>query len=196
MLPADRMKLITPSQWLANLVGESFLAKYPVHVVNNTINVDVFKPTPSDFRERYGLRNKYVILGVASKWSERKGLDDFVRLAGELDDRFAIVLVGLSEKQIKELPEKIVRLPRTNGAAELASAYTAADVFFNPTQEDNYPTVNLEAEACGTPVITYDTGGCRETVGAVTGSTVVEGYSDGLARLILCAAEKDEGAQP
>ena len=141
------------------------MKNYPVEVRHNTIDTDVFKPTPSDFRKRYGIGDRFMILGVASPWTERKGLSDFVRLAGDLDmDKYAIVLVGLNKKQIKSLPENIIGLARTNSAKELAEIYTAADVFFNPTREDNYPTVNLEAEACGTPVVTYDTGGCRETV--------------------------------
>lgn len=165
LVPVDRMKLITPSQWLADLVGESFLSKYPVEVRHNTIDTSVFKPTPSDFRERYGIGDRFMVLGVASPWTERKGLVDFVRLARELDsDKYAIVLVGLSEKQVKEMPEGIVCLARTDSREELAGIYSTADVFFNPTVEDNYPTVNLEAEACGTPVVTYDTGGCAETL--------------------------------
>ena len=186
MLPPERVQLITPSQWLADLTKQSFLSKYDVKVVHNTINKEVFKPTPSDFRERYGLENRFVVLGVASKWSERKGLADFVRLAKDLDSAcFAVVLVGLSEKQITQVKtgaEHIVALPRTSTPQELAAAYTAADVFFNPTTEDNYPTVNLEAEACGTPVVTYDTGGCRETV--KDGRSVVVGsYEDALNSL-------------
>ena len=165
LVPAGRMKLITPSQWLANLVEESFLSEYPVEVRHNTIDTNVFKPTPSDFRERYGIGERFMILGVASPWTERKGLGDFMRLADELDgDKYAIVLVGLSEKQIRQMPEGIIGFARTDSREELASIYTAADVFFNPTSEDNYPTVNLEAEACGTSVVTYDTGGCRETL--------------------------------
>ena len=159
--------LVTPSHWLGNLVRQSFLEKYPVEVCHNTIDATVFKPTTSDFRERYGIGDRFMILGVASPWTERKGLSDFVRLAGYLDlDRFVIVLVGLSKRQINELPCGVVGLPRTSSARELAAVYTAANVFFNPTYEDNYPTVNLEAEACGTPVVTYDTGGCRETITA------------------------------
>lgn len=186
MLPPERVQLITPSQWLADLTKQSFLSKYDVKVVHNTINKEVFKPTPSDFRERYGLENRFVVLGVASKWSERKGLADFVRLAKDLDSVcFAVVLVGLSNKQITQVKtgaEHIVALPRTSTPQELAAAYTAADVFFNPTTEDNYPTVNLEAEACGTPVVTYDTGGCRETV--KDGRSVVVGsYEDALNSL-------------
>lgn len=186
MLPPERVQLITPSQWLADLAKQSFLSKYDIEVVHNTINKNIFKPTPSDFRERFGLVNRFVVLGVASKWSDRKGLSDFVRLAKDLDSaRFAVVLVGLSEKQITQVKgstEQIVALPRTSTPQELAAAYTAADVFFNPTTEDNYPTVNLEAEACGTPVVTYDTGGCRETV--KDGRSVVVGsYEDALNSL-------------
>ena len=158
------LTLITPSQWLADLVKQSFLKEYPIEVRYNTIDRKIFKPTPSDFRERYGLVGKKIVLGVASIWDERKGLRDFYKLAQMLDDRYAIVLVGLSEKQMKKLPKNILGIKRTNSPRELATIYTAADVFFNPTYEDNYPTVNLEAEACRTRVVTYDTGGCRETI--------------------------------
>ena len=165
LIPVNRMRLITPSHWLEGLVKQSFLSKYPIEVRHNTIDTTVFKPTPSDFRERYGIGGRFMILGVASPWTERKGLADFVRLAGELDSKkYVIVLVGLSRKQIGNLPEGVIALERTDSPQELAGIYTAADVFFNPTLEDNFPTVNLEAEACGTPVVTYDTGGCRETL--------------------------------
>ena len=104
MLPPERMTLVTPSQWLADLVKLSFLKKYGVEVIHNTINTDVFKPTPSDFRERYGVGDRFMVLGVAAKWSERKGLPDFVKLAKTLDrDKFAVVVVGLSKKQIKQV---------------------------------------------------------------------------------------------
>lgn len=159
------LTIITPSQWLADLVKESYLAEYPVEVVHNTINEDVFKPTPSNFRNRYHLEDKKILLGVASIWETRKGMRDFLALAEQLDESYKIVLVGLSEEQIKELPQNIVGITRTNSAKELAEIYTVADLFINPTYEENYPTVNLEARACGTKIICYDTGGCRETVG-------------------------------
>ena len=106
-----------------------------------------------------------MLLGVASVWEERKGLQDFVKLASMLDDRFVIVLVGITAEQAENMPENIICIPRTNSATELAELYTTADVFVNPTYEDNYPTVNLEARACGTKIVSYDTGGCRETIG-------------------------------
>ena len=158
------MTLITPSQWLADLVKQSFLVEYPVEVHHNTIDTNVFKPTQSDFREKYGLCNKKIILGVASVWDERKGFDDFIKLSDLLDRQYQIVLIGLSGKQIKKIPDSIIGIKRTNSVTELAQWYTTSDVFLNLTYEDNYPTVNLEAQACGTPCITYRTGGSVESV--------------------------------
>lgn len=168
LIPANRMTLFVPSRWLARLIADSFLAKYPVEVRCNAIDRTVFKPTPSDFRERHGLQGLSVILGVANPWTERKGLDDYIRLAHDADERFAIVLVGLSKKQIVDFPKdcrcKLVLLQKTESRRSLAEIYSAADCLFNPSKEENYPTVNLEAEACGTPVYTYDVGGCSETI--------------------------------
>lgn len=158
------MTLITPSQWLADLVKESFLKEYPVKVIKNKIDTNVFKPTESDFRERYGLEDKKILLGVASTWDERKGLQDYLKLSQMLPDKYRIVLVGLNKKQMKNLPDNVLGLPRTESAKQLAEIYTAADIFVNLSYEENYPTVNLEAQACGTPVIAYDVGGTRETL--------------------------------
>lgn len=166
----QNLSIVTPSNWLKDEVKKSFLSEYPVEVVYNNINTEIFRKTPGDFRKRYKLEDKKIILGVANDWDKRKGLDTFVELSKKLeniDKDYQIVLVGLSEKQIQELAKdniKILALPRTASATELAQIYSTADVFVNPTLEDNYPTVNLEAEACGTRVITYDTGGCRETI--------------------------------
>ncbi len=156
--------LVTPSEWLKNIVRQSFLKEYETIVINNGIDLTVFKPTESDFKEKYGLTDKKIILGVASVWEKRKGFDDFLELAKQIDDGYRIVLVGVNDEQLKILPSNIIGIKRTNSATELAEIYTAADVLFNPTYEDNYPTVNLEAQACGTPVITYPTGGSVESV--------------------------------
>lgn len=129
-----------------------------------------------------------MILGVASPWTERKGLGDFIKLTEELNpEEYAIVLVGLSKKQVSEIPEEIIGLTRTDSPQELAGIYTTADVFFNPTVEDNYPTVNLEAEACGTPVVTYDTGGCKETL-LRADSGFFNNYEDSLAAIFRIAS--------
>lgn len=158
------MTIVTPSKWLAGVVGQSFLSEYQTVVINNGIDLSVFKPTESDFRERFGLTDKKIILGVASVWEKRKGFNDFLELAKLIDDSYRIVLVGVNDKQLKMLPSSVIGIKRTNNVKELAEIYTAADVLFNPTYEDNYPTVNLEAQACGTPVITYPTGGSVESV--------------------------------
>ena len=178
------MTLITPSKWLADLTRQSFLKEYPVEVHYNTIDTSIFKPTPSDFRERYGLQDKIIVLGVANVWEDRKGLFDFYKLAEMLDDRYVIVLVGLSEKQIKNLPKNIKGIQRTNSPQELAAIYTAADVFVNPTYEDNYPTVNLESQACGTKVITYDTGGCIETLYTAESNAIPCGSCSEIVKLL------------
>lgn len=157
------LKIITPSKWLANLVKKSFLKEYDIEVINNGIDTKIFKPRKSDFRKKYNLENKKIILGVASDWTEKKGIQDFTKLSEMIDEDEVIVLVGLNKKQLKKLPENIIGIERTNNAIELAEIYSTADLFFNPTYEDNYPTVNLEAIACGTPVITYNTGGSSES---------------------------------
>ena len=158
------LTIVTPSEWLAGLVKKSFLGQYPVKVINNGIDMLVFHPTESDFKERNGLKDKKIILGVANVWDESKGFNDFIKLSKQISDDYRIVLVGLDEKQLGALPKNILGIARTNSTKELAEIYTAADVLFNPTYEDNYPTVNLEAQACGTPVVTYDTGGSGESV--------------------------------
>lgn len=170
------MTLIAPSQWLADLVGQSFLREYPVEVRYNTIDTNVFKPTPSDFRARHGLEDKTIILGVASVWDDRKGLDDFIRLSSMLEDRYAIVLVGLSKKQLAALPAGILGVERTNSPGELAEIYTAADVFVNPSREETFGLTTLEAHACGTPVIVYKGTACEEIAQSFGGVTVVPSH--------------------
>lgn len=160
----DNMVIVTPSKWLSDLVKESFLQQYETRVINNGIDLTLFKPTEGDFREKYKLENKIIVLGVASAWGVRKGLVDFIELRKQLDRRYEIVLVGVSEEDKNILPDGMLGIIRTDSVRELAEIYTAADIFLNLTYEDNYPTVNLEAQACGTPVITYRTGGSVESV--------------------------------
>lgn len=158
------LTLVTPSQWLANLVQESFLNEYLVNVINNGIDLNIFRPNVGDFRKKFDLNGKFIILGVASVWDRRKGLKYFVELADKVSEDEVIVLVGLTEKQINQIPKNIIGITRTNNVEELVDIYSSADVFVNPTLEDNYPTTNLEALACGTPVVTFDTGGSPESV--------------------------------
>lgn len=163
------LTLVTPSQWLAGEVGKSCLREYPVQVIPNGIDLSVFRPTESDFRQQHALEGKTVLLGVANVWDERKGLADFVQLSKMLSAQEQLVLVGLTKQQITTLPNNILGLQRTSSVRELAELYTLADVFLNPTHEDNFPTTNLEALACGTPVITYRTGGSPESLDEKSG---------------------------
>lgn len=164
--------IVTPSNWLAKLVKQSYLKEYEVKVINNGIDREIFKKRESDFRKKYNIENKKMILGVASVWDKRKGLDDFIKLSKIIDDNYQIVLVGLNEKQLKKLPSNIIGLSRTENAIQLAEIYSTADVFFNPTYEENFPTTNIEALACGTPVITYNTGGSPEMLNESNGKVV------------------------
>lgn len=175
------MHLIVPSYWLENRVKQSFLQEYPVEVVYNTINTEIFRPTPSDFRQRHGLEDKTILLGVASVWDARKGLQDFVDLAKLLDDRYRIVLIGLTQAQIEALPEGILGLPRTNSMQELAESYSAADIFLNPSTEETFGMTAMEARCCGTEAIVYENTACEEIVNQFGGIAVPRGAEHLLA---------------
>lgn len=157
------LTIITPSNWLANIVKESFLSNYSVKVIHNGIDTNIFKPTKSDITKKYGIEDKKVVLGVAAVWDRRKGLKYMLELASQLDDSYKVVIIGVTEKQRNHLPKNIIGISSTNNIKELVEWYSSAEVYVNTTLEDNYPTTNLEAIACGTPVITFDTGGSPES---------------------------------
>lgn len=183
-----RLTLVPVSDWLASLLKDSFLQEHPIRVIHNGIDINRFHPEEKDFqetREKYGIGNEKVILGVASTWDQRKGLDDFITLSSMLSNEFCVVLLGLSEKQINMLPDNIIGLKRTSDFHELLRLYSLSSVFCNPTYEDNFPTTNIEALACGTPVITYRTGGSVEAIDEQTGLIVEKGDVKGLCDAIL-----------
>lgn len=188
-----RLTLVTPSQWLSRLVGASFLRCYPVEVIPNGIDLAVFKATPGDFRERHGLTGKFLILGVASVWNERKGYQYFCDLAKQLSPDEKIVLVGLDREKIRSLPPGIVGIAKTHSTVELAEIYSAADLFLNPTLEDNFPTTNLEALACGTPVVTFNSGGSPECLAEGCGAVVERGDLPGLVAAIAAVKAGGKG---
>ena len=170
------LTICTPSQWLADIVKQSYLGNYPVCVMPNGIDLEVFKPTPSKFREEYGIGNRKMILAVSNVWSPKKGFLDVCKLADMIDTQeYALVIVGVTEEQKKQLPASIVAITRTQNVQQLVEIYSTADVFINPTYEDTFPTVNLEALACGTPVVTYNTGGSVEAIDAASGAVVEQG---------------------
>ena len=183
------LTIVTPSKWLAGYVSESFLKDYPVEVIPNGIDLDAFRPyTKKELelrKKQYSGYKHRRILGVANQWEERKGLDYFERLAQILPVNYTIELVGLSRPQAELYRRKykngrILPITRTGSKQALASLYRGADVYVNATLEDNFPTTNLEALACGTPVITFDTGGSGESLTQDCGIIVPKGDFDAL----------------
>ena len=158
----SNMIIVTPSIWLKETVSSSFLGNKKTIVINNGIDLSVFKPTTKSFKKQNIFANKYIVLGVSSIWNERKGIDVFETLSNELDERFVVVLVGKNIPKSLQSKKNVVSIEHINNQKELADIYSSADVFVNPTKEDTFPTVNLEAIACGTPVITNNIGGSFE----------------------------------
>lgn len=185
----DKLTIVTVSEWLRDEMRSSFLGGCRFIVIHNGIDLNVFDATGSESSLAKG---KKIILGVASIWLKEKGLDDFKKLAERLGNNEVIVLIGkMSEQQRESLPKSIITLERTSDIHELASLYRSAIAFVNPTWQDNYPTVNMEAIACGTPVITYKTGGSPESVvDGQTGFVVEQGDVEG----ILSALRKIESS--
>ncbi|RLD45111.1 MAG: glycosyl transferase [Bacteroidetes bacterium] len=187
----EKMTIVVHSKWLEDTVRRSFLNNYPIKRINNGINTSIFKPkNTSILKTKLKIKNRFVILGVANRWSKRKGFEDFVELSRLLKDDEVIVLDGVEEKQKSKLPSNIIVHKKAKTVDELAVLYSLADVYINPTHEDNFPTTNLEAMACGTPVITYNSGGSPEAVDLNTGMVVEKGDIEGLARSISVLKEK------
>lgn len=179
------MTIVTPSQWLADLVKESFLCEYPVRVIHNGINTSLFRTQVNDIKESYGIQDKRVLLGVATAWDENKGFSDYLKLASLLGEQYQIVLVGVTEQQKHTLPVNVLGIPRTNSIMELTQIYSAADFVLNLSKTENYPTVNLEAICCGVPVITYDVGGSKESVIPSGGVVVKKGDIQAVADAVM-----------
>lgn len=187
----NNMVLVSPSFFLKDLIQESFFKKkYPINVINNGIDFSIFKPCNGDFRSKYSLQDKFVILGVSFGWSESKGLFEFIELSKKLGDSFQIILVGTNETTDLILPKNIISIHKTYDQLELAQIYSSSDLFVNPTKNDNFPTVNIESLACGTPVLTYDTGGSKEIIDETCGSFVPTNDIDGLVKEIIRIAKE------
>lgn len=177
---------VSPSQWLCNLQQQSFLKDKPCVVINNGVDLDVFRPIQSNVRAEYGIGNRKMILAVAGGLAPRKGRDYLLKLPLMLNDDEVLVLVGLQKGQEKLLPNTshIIGIHRTKTSNELVGLYSEADVFINPTLEDNFPTTNIEALACGTPIVTFNTGGSSESVSPETGLVVEQGNLNGMLSAI------------
>lgn len=192
------LTIVTPSKWLADLVKRSYLKEYPVEVIYNGVDLKTFKPVTSDFRKEHGFTDpsvpssqgtEYLVLGVSFDWGKRKGLDVFTYLARHLDSKYRIVLVGTNDALDADLPDNILSIHRTHDTKELAAIYSAADVLVNPTREEVLGMVNLEALACGTPVITFDTGGSPETIDPTCGKVVPVDDNETLLKEIVRVCE-------
>lgn len=200
ILGLENLTVVTPSRWLAGVLQESFLDRYPIRVIANGVDTAAFAPASAAavraLREKHGLAGKRIYLAVASSWTEAKGLSDLRAMAALLREDECIVIVGLAPGQISGMPEGILGLGRTDGMAELAAWYTAADCLINPTLEDTFPTVNLESMACGTPVAAYRTGGCPEQLEDAPGRVTEKGDAAALldAARALAAEEKPAAA--
>ena len=189
----ENLTIVTPSQWLKSRVEQSFMGEYHTVVVPTGIDTGVFHPvaeTRSDdnlvfrLRNSLNLRNRNVLLGVANPWRTRKGLMQFVNLSKLINERCVIVLVGLNDEQLSSLPDSIIGIGHTDSAEELAALYSMADIYVNLTLEDTFPTTNLEATACGTPVITYRSGGSAETIDDTCGIAVERNSVQGVVAAI------------
>lgn len=189
----ENMTIVTPSVWLKELVKQSFLKSYKTIVINNGINLNVFKPTIGELYKKVKQLNSKIVLGVAATWSLRKGLDVFLKMDNELPEDFAIVLVGIESKELPQ-NKRITAIRRTNNQSELAEIYSAATVFANPTIEDNFPTVNLESLACGTPIVTYKTGGSPESVNENTGIVIEKNNVQAFISAVIDVANKGKEA--
>lgn len=181
----DNMVVVTPSNWLAGLLKQSYLQRYPIEVINNGIDLTLFKPRTSDFRERNRIQDRFVVLSVALGWDLRKGVDIMLDLASKLDNRFIIVMVGTTQELESKLPSNVISIRRTANQIELSEVYSAADLFIIPTRQDNFPTVNIEALACGTPVISFNTGGSPEMLTDLCGRVTMENSSCSMYESII-----------
>ena len=179
MSRVNSLTFVPVSDWLGGLIKQSFHSNREIITIHNGIDISTFKPLP-----KVSLDGKFRILGVAAVWHKRKGLDDFIKLRSMLSEEYDITLVGLSQNQLDLLPKGINGIIRTSNIEEMVQLYSDADVFVNPTYSDNFPTTNIEALACGTPVVTYRTGGSPEAIDEKTGYIVKQGDIEGLSNVI------------
>lgn len=193
----DLTTIVPVSYWLEDLVKQSFLKGVRVKTIHNGTNINVFQPKQTEkLREKLGIGNKKVILGVALPWVPRKGMPDVLKLAEMLpNDEYQVILVGLDKNQMQSLSKNVIGVMRTNSAEELAEYYSMATAFVNPTYEDNFPTTNIEALACGTPVITYKTGGSPEAADERTGRVVEQGDVEGLCDAVIDISKNIEAVR-
>jgi putative colanic acid biosynthesis glycosyltransferase len=185
------MTIVTPSEWLAKKVKNSFLKEYKIEVIPNGIDLTFFRQIQSNFRKKNRLEDKFIILGVANNWISKKGFFDFLKLAESLRPDELIILVGVTKEQKKELPNNILGVTKTNSKSELAEIYSTSDIYINLTYEEVMGLTNVESMACGLPVITYDSGGSKECISNDTGWIAKKGDLQEIRRIISDIRDND-----
>lgn len=183
LLAIPRLTVTGVSEWISNEAKRTFFADTPVVTIRNGVDLDVFKPTPSDFRSRLELQDKYIILGPASKWLQPLNKSVLTYFSEHMQPDEVLLLFGATDCPLP-MPENVRLYGYTRNREELAALYTCADVFVNTTREDSLSLINVEAQACGTPVVTFDATGPRETVDQVHGFRVSVGDANGLIKII------------
>lgn len=181
------MTIVAVSQWLKKQVEQSFLGSYPVQCVHNGIDYDHFRPLPSDIRRELSLTDNKIILSVSSGWNERKGLGRLLAVAKSAPADWRFIVIGLTKKQITQLPDNCIGMERTWDQEELIRLYTAADVFYNPSLEETFGLVTAEALACGTPAVVMNSTACPEPLcgsGIVLNTTQAEEAVAGIRSLL------------
>lgn len=187
----ERMHIVSVSHFIDSVIAQSYLSNCNHSVIHNGIDVSVFTPIKTDLRKRLNIEEgKIIVLGVSSGWSKEKGLKEMIFLSQY--NRLQVIMIGVQRSLLTSLPNEIIALQRTESQKELAEYYSMADVFVNPTYNDSFPTVNLEALACGTPVVTYRTGGSPEAIDESTGSIVGRGDHAGLLNAVIEMASRDK----
>ena len=182
------LTIVPVCNWLENVISQSYLKHASRKVIVNGIDLNVFKPNEniSNIKSKYQIRDKFVILAVSNVWNVTKGWNDVLWLREQMSDDVTFIIVGVSLKQKKNLPKGIIGICHTEDVNELVELYSMADVFVNPTYQDTLPTVSIEALACGTPVVSYDTGGSSDIIDENVGRLVKRGSRD----LLLSSIDK------
>lgn len=191
----SNITFVPVSDWLGNFIPDTFMKGYPISRIYNGIDLSVFQPQnkKEEIFQQYHIVTKYCVLAVTNVWTVSKGYNDLKKISSLLGNDYTLLMVGVSEKQQKELPTHIKGILRTENITQLADLYAVADVFVNPTYADSFPTTNLEALACGTPVITYRTGGSPEAISFETGLVVEQGDIQGLVKAIEKICQEGKG---
>ncbi|MDP4119998.1 MAG: glycosyltransferase [Bacillota bacterium] len=169
----SRLGVIGVSDWIISEAKKSVLKNAKmIQRIYNWVDLDTFKPTikRDDLKEKLNLAGKFIILGVAMKMDESKGLSSFDKLADSLDDNFQIVLVGNCDTN-KHHP-KIKYIERTNSVSELSDFYSIADVLIQFSEEESFGKVCAEALSCGTPIIVSNSTASPELVGENCGYVI------------------------